>query len=427
MNQLALFGGKPTRREAFPSWPIFDRNEEKALMDVLHSGRWWSGTQAYHDSSGIDAPSRAAAFESQFSAFHGSTFGLACASGTAALEIALKAAGVGPGDEVIVPPYTFLATASAPLLLGAIPVFCDIEADTLNLDPNKVEDAITPHTKAIIPVHFAGLGADLDRLLAIARAHNLFLLEDAAHAHGAKSRGKFLGTFGNAGVFSFQASKNMTAGEGGLILTDDAELAEACNSYIWAGRQVGRPWYEHYRLGWNYRLTEFQAAILSEQLRRLPQQIANRMANGLRLNALLREIPGIKPLAVPEWVTTHAFHLYVFRIDPKVFGVSRNDFIAALEQEGIPCSGGYSQPLYRNPMFIENRFHANGYPLSPREQRIDFGKYAGLCPVAENACQEVIWMEHRVLLADEKDIEDVARAITKIYDCRHEFQSTMAS
>jgi dTDP-4-amino-4,6-dideoxygalactose transaminase len=204
MNQLALFGGKPTRREAFPSWPIFDRNEEKALMDVLHSGRWWSGTQAYHDSSGIDAPSRAAAFESQFSAFHGSTFGLACASGTAALEIALKAAGVGPGDEVIVPPYTFLATASAPLLLGAIPVFCDIEADTLNLDPNKVEDAITPHTKAIIPVHFAGLGADLDRLLAIARAHNLFLLEDAAHAHGAKSRGKFLGTFGNAGVFIFR-------------------------------------------------------------------------------------------------------------------------------------------------------------------------------------------------------------------------------
>jgi dTDP-4-amino-4,6-dideoxygalactose transaminase len=426
MNRLALFGGTPLRRDGFPSWPIYDQQEERALLEVLHSGRWWSGTQAYHDANSVEVPSEVAAFETAFAAYCGATYGLACSTGTAALEIALKAAGIGPGDEVIVPPYTFLATASAPLLLGAIPVFCDIEADTLNLDPGRIEEAITPHTRAIIPVHFAGLAADMQRIMAIARAHNLFVLEDAAHAHGATSNGGHLGTLGDAGTFSFQASKNMTAGEGGLILTDDPHLAEMCNSYIWAGRKLGFEWYEHFRLGWNYRLTEFQAAILSQQLTRLPQQLATRMSNGVRLNELLQGIPGIKPLTIPSWVTKHAFHLYILRLDPSSFGVSREEFLAALQAEGIPCSGGYAHPLYRNLMFVENQFHANGAPLSPREAHIDFTRYAELCPCAEQACRETVWIEHRVLLASPQAVEDVARAIHKIYECRREFQPTMA-
>jgi dTDP-4-amino-4,6-dideoxygalactose transaminase len=426
MNRLALFGGNPVRRDAFPSWPIYDQQEERALLEVLHSGRWWSGTQAYHDANSVDVPSKVAAFESSFAAYCGATYGLACATGTAALEIALKAAGIGPGDEVIVPPYTFLATASAPLLVGAIPVFCDIQADTLNLDPDRLEAAITPYTRAIIPVHFAGLAADMERIMAIARKHNLFVLEDAAHAHGATSNGKYLGTLGDAGTFSFQASKNMTAGEGGLILTDDAHLAELCNSYLWAGRKLGFAWYEHFRLGWNYRLTEFQAAILSQQLTRLPQQTATRMSNGLRLNQLLKDVPGIQPLAIPSWVTQHAFHLYILRLDAQVFGVSREEFIAALEAEGIPCFGGYAHPLYRNPMFLENQFHANGAQFSPREAHIDFARYAESCPCAEQACREAVWIEHRVLLASPQAMEDVARAIHKIYECRHEFQPTLA-
>jgi dTDP-4-amino-4,6-dideoxygalactose transaminase len=369
---------------------------------------------------------KVAKFETEFAAFHGSKFGLACANGTAALEIALKAAGVGPGDEVIVPPYTFLATASAPLLVGAIPVFCDIEPDTLNMDPTRVEEAITPYTKAIIPVHFAGLAADMDSIGTIARKHNLFLLEDAAHAHGATANGKHLGSLGDAGIFSFQASKNMTAGEGGIILTDDARIAEICNSYIWAGRKVGRPWYEHYRLGWNHRLTEFQAAILSEQLVRLPVQMEVREANGLRLNALLQAVPGIAPMAIRPWVTKHAFHLYAFRFDAEVFGLSREEFLAALAGEGVPCSGGYSQPIYRNPMFVTNDFHANGAPLSPRERHVDFSRYAALCPAAEKACSEMVWIEHRVLLGTKDDVEDVARAIEKIYQYRNEFTTAFA-
>ena len=384
MNRLALFGGTPVRSDGFPRWPIYDQQEERALLDVLHSGQWWSGAQAY-DPDGSEVPSKVSVFETAFAAYCGATYGLACSTGTAAIEIALKAAGIGPGDEVIVPPYTFLATASAPLLVGAIPVFCDIQADTLNLDPDRVEAAITPHTRAIIPVHFAGLAADMDRLVAIGRAHNLFVLEDAAHAHGATSNGRYLGTIGDAGTFSFQASKNMTAGEGGLILTNDGQLAELCNSYIWAGRKLAFAWYEHFRLGWNFRLTEFQAALLSEQLTRLTQQTLTRMRNGLRLNELLRGIPGLRPLAIPPWVTRHAFHLYILRLDPQSFGVSREDFLAALEAEGIPCSSGYAHPLYRNRMFVENQFHANGAPVSPREAHIDFERYADLCPRAEQA------------------------------------------
>jgi dTDP-4-amino-4,6-dideoxygalactose transaminase len=424
MNQLALFGGTPVRTDAFPSWPIHDQHEERALLEVLHSGQWWSGGQGYNEADSAESLSRVAIFENAFAAFCGATYGLACATGTAALEIALKAAGIGPGDEVIVPPYTFLATASACCLIGAIPVFCDIEPTTFNLDPDRIEEAITPYTRAIIPVHFAGLAADMDRILVIARKHNLFVLEDAAHAHGATSNGRYLGTLGDAGTFSFQASKNMTAGEGGLIVTNDGRLAELCNSYLWAGRNLGFAWYDHFRLGWNYRLTEFQAAILSQQLTRLPQQNATRMRNGLRLNQLLEGIPGLTPMAVPAWVTKHSFHLYILRLDAEKFGVPRADFLSALEAEGIPCSSGYAHPLYRNPLFLENQFHANGAPLSPRERQIDFARYIDLCPVAEEACEQAIWIEHRVLLDD--NVEDIAKAIQKIQAQKHEFQTLHA-
>jgi dTDP-4-amino-4,6-dideoxygalactose transaminase len=422
MNHLALFGGIPTRQKPYPAWPVFDDNEERALLEVLHSGRWWSGTQAYHDRPGVEHASRAAEFEAQFAAYHGARFGLACATGTAALELALKAAGIGPGDEVIVPPYTFLATASAPLLIGAVPVFCDIDPRTLNLDPARIEEAITPRTRAIIPVHFAGLAADLDRILEIAQRHGLFVLEDAAHAHGASSRGRRLGTIGGAGIFSFQASKNMTAGEGGLVLTNDPELAELCNSYLWAGRKLGRPWYEHYRLGWNYRITEFQAALLIEQLRRLPEQTATRMRNGLRLNAQLADVPGIRTLNVPEWVTEHSFHLYILRLNEEEFGLGRAEFLAALGREGIPCSGGYSSPLYRNPMFVENAFNANGLPLTPPGHTIDYTRDPERCPVAEQACKDTVWIEHRVLLGEPEDVDDIVLAIRKIHACRKEFR-----
>ena len=236
MSQLALFGGAPVRATPFPSWPVFDASEEAAVLDVVRSGKWWRYSQG--DLSG---ESRVAVFQDAFARAQGAKFGIACASGTAALDIALKAAGIGPGDEVIVPPYTFVATATAPLSVNAVPIFCDIDYDTFNLDPAKLAEAITPRTKAVIPVHFAGMAADMDGILAVARRHGLFVLEDAAHAHGASWNHRGLGTIGGAGTFSFQASKNMTAGEGGLIITNDRELANGVNPICGLDGKSGVP------------------------------------------------------------------------------------------------------------------------------------------------------------------------------------------
>lgn len=425
MSHLALFGGNPVRTRDFPAWPVFDETDEQALVDVLRSGRWWVFSQGESfDEPAPEAGSRVADFERAFAAMQGGRYAVACANGTAALEIALRALGVGPGDEVIVPPYTFVATATAPLAIGAVPIFCDIHPETLNLDPRRLEAAITPRTRAIIPVHFAGQAADMEAILAIAARHGLTVLEDAAHAHGAAWNGQGLGTLGRAGTFSFQGSKNMTAGEGGLILTQDRGVAELCSSLVWGGRNPGRPWYEHHRLGWNYRLTEFQAALLLAQLRRLPAQNARRMENGLYLNRELARIPGIHPLPVQPYATRHSFHLYVFRFDANEFGIPRDEFLNALRREGIACSGGYAHPLYRNPMFLNHEFHTGGSrPLDGRpECQVDYAAFGGLCPEAERLCREAVWLEHRQLLAEPSEMRDIVNAVSKIYDARAEFQ-----
>jgi dTDP-4-amino-4,6-dideoxygalactose transaminase len=401
MSKLALLGGAPVRTAPFPAWPVFDETEERALLQVLRGGRWWRYTmgEAIEPDSADAADSAVVTFQRDFAQAQGSRFGIACSTGTAALEVGLKALGVRLGDDVVVPPYTFVATASAPMLIGARPVFCDIEVDTWNLDPTRLEEAITPNTRAIVPVHFAGLAADMASILAIAERRGIPVLEDAAHAHGGTWNGRGLGSIGAAGTFSFQASKNMTAGEGGLITTDDPAVAELCDSYIWCGRKIGRPWYEHHRLGWNYRMTEFQAAILGAQLARMAEQSDQRLANGLCLNARLAGIPGIRPLAIPSYATRHAFHIYALRFDEALFGVDRATFLAAMAAEGIPCSSGYASPLYRNPMFAEMQ-------------------YPDACPVAERACSEAVWFEHRLLLGTRRDIDDIVLAAARIYDCR---------
>ena len=407
MNQLAVSGGAPVRTRPFPSWPVFDAREEELALEVLRSGQWWRYTMGGAAEAGA-AASKVAGFQSSFAAAHGCRFGVACANGTAALEAALRALGVGAGDEVIVPPYTFVATATAPMLIGATPVFCDIEPETFNLDPRRLEEAIPPRTRAIIPVHFAGLAADLGAILEIAGRRGIPVLEDAAHAHGGSWEGRPLGSIGAASTFSFQASKNMTAGEGGLIATNDEAVAELCESMIWAGRKRGRPWYEHHRLGWNYRMTEFQAALLLAQLERLGEQTARRQANARLLTDRLRAIPGIRPLAQPAYATGHAWHIYVFRFIEEEFGASRARFLEALAAEGVPVQGGYAHPLYRNPLFLEP-----GLPL-------DYRQFAGLCPASEQACREAVWLEHRLLLGTPGDVEDIAAAVEKIHAHRAE-------
>lgn len=416
MNHLAYFGGNPLRTRPFPVWPISSEAEEESLLRLLRSGMWWANSMGESRASRSQSDgegSQVAQLERAFAELQGARFAIACASGTAALEVSLKTAGIGPGAEVIVPPYTFIATASAPMLLGATPVFCDIDADTMNLDPRALQAAITPRTRAIIPVHFAGRAADMDAILSIARDNRLFVLEDAAHGHGAAWKEKGLGSIGDAGAFSFQASKNMTAGEGGIIVTNDERFAEVCESYIWVGREASRPWYEHHRLGWNYRMTEFQAAILLEQLKRLPSQTTTRMENAAYLNLHLGQIPGISTLPNPPWVTRNAHHIFLFRFHPEKFGISRAEFLLALAAEGIPCAGGYEFPLYRNPLF---RAQGNGWEA-----------YVALCPNAEKACAEMIWLEHRLLLGSLEDMEQIVQAVRKIHLHREEFQVSILS
>ena len=418
MSKLALFGGSPVRTRPFPRWPVFDRAEESAVLEVVRSGEWWR----YSMGEAVDpvsAPgavrSKVGEFQEMFAKLQGARYGIACATGTAAIEIVLKAIGIRPGDEVIVPPYTFIATATAPMLIGARPVFCDIDRATLNLDPSRLEEAITARTKAVMPVHFAGLAADMAPILEICGRRGIPVVEDACHGHGGTWNNRGLGTIGVAGTFSFQASKNMTAGEGGLIITGDAALAELCESYIWVGRKVGRPWYEHHYLGWNYRLTEFQGAILVEQLRRLAEQTERRQRNALYLNERLKAIPGIHPLEVPEYATRHSYHIYLFRFDEAEFGITRADFLQALSAEGIPASSGYAHPLYRNPLFQDPSLD------------FDYKEFIALCPNSERACKEMVWLEHRLLLGDRVDMEDIAQAILKIRLAKDQFLKQLSA
>ena len=422
MPRLALMGGTPVRTAPFPEWPVHDEREVEAVTEVVRSGKWWrfayaTGLELNEDPEAPEI-SKVVEFGQRFARYQQAKHGLAVANGTGSLEIALKSLGIGPGDEVIVPAYTFIASASAVLQVNAVPVFVDMQPDTYNMDPERLEEAITPRTKAIEPVHFGGQPADMDRILEIAAKHGLAVVEDAAHAHGSEWRGRRVGALGNIGSFSFQASKNMTAGEGGVIITNDEALARRCDSYLWAGREQGRPWYEFHRLGWNYRMTEMQAAILLVQLSRLEEQNQHRMENARYLDQRLAEVGGALPLRWDGRATRHSHHIYMLRYDANAFGgVHRDQFVRALNAEGVPASAGYAFPLYKNPMFLNQEFYPKGCPLSCQHygQEVDFAAYAEKCPVVEKVCrEEAVWLEHRLLLGTQQDMDDIAEAIAKI-------------
>jgi dTDP-4-amino-4,6-dideoxygalactose transaminase len=383
------------------SWPVFDESDVNAVTEVARSGAWGNP-----ECSGLVEK-----FEKEFASYCGSKYAITCANGSVALRLALMAAGVRPGDEVIVPPYTFIATASVVIECNCVPVFVDIHPDTYNIDPVRIEEAITPRTKAIIPVHFAGLACDMDRIMAIAAKHNLTVIEDAAHAHGGSYKGKKLGTIGHAGSFSFQSSKNLNSGEGGLVVTNDEQLYDRINSLRNVGRVKGGMWYEHHFLGCNYRITQFQAALLSSQLRRLEDQTARRDANGRYLTELLSNVQGVSPLVRHEDVDLHTYHLYMFRYASEFFnGMSKRDFVARLIEEGVPSSGGYPYPLYKQEVFQQKNFMCYAIP-----EEVDYTKV--FCQVAERACsEEAIWILQHAMLGTSKDMESFARAIRKIQD-----------
>ncbi len=404
-KKLAIAGGLPVRTKPFPGWPVFGEEEERALLRALRSGKW-----------GRLEGEEAADFERRFAEYQQARHAVVVVNGTVALRLALLAAGIQAGDEVIVPPYTFLATATAVVEANATPVFADIQPGTFNLDPAAVEAAITPRTRAIIPVHFAGLPVEMEVLEAIAGRHGLALIEDAAHAHGAEYRGRRVGALGRLGCFSFQSTKNLTCGEGGVILTNDGELAARCRSIHNCGRIAGGAWYEHHLMGGNYRLGEFQAAILNAQLDRFDAQAEMRERNGRYLAERLAQLPGIKPQTRGPHCTRHGYHLFAWRLEPAVLGVCRESFLGALAAEGIPCSGGYVLPLYRQPLFANLAFGPyRGYEsarpaLNYRETD---------CPRCEAVCAaEGAWLEQRLLLGTRPDMDDIVAAFEKVVENR---------
>ena len=408
---LALLGGTPLRTTPFSTWPVFGTEEEEAILRVTRSAKW-----GRLDGEEVDR------FEQAFARYHDCAYGIAMVNGSVTLKIALLAGGIQAGDEVIVPPYTFLATATVVVEANAVPVFADIDPQTYCLDPVSVEAAITPRTRAIIVVHFAGQAANMNAFCALAARYQLTLIEDAAHAHGGEYQGKKLGSWGDAGSFSFQSTKNLTAGEGGILITNNAETERLCRSFHNCGRLPEGVWYAHELLGGNNRMTEFQGALLGVQLTRLEAQTAHRDANGRYLNARLAGIPGLRPLPRGQGETIHPYHLYIFRYDTAAWdGLSRSRFLEALNAEGIESSGGYPVPLYAQPVFAERRFGpyagAMGYCA-------DVEANAAHCPVTENACKvEACWLYQNALLGSRKDMDDIVDAIAKIYENRHLLQA----
>jgi dTDP-4-amino-4,6-dideoxygalactose transaminase len=396
---LAIDGGSPVRQKAFPTWPIWDDNEEKQLLEVLHSGNW-----------GILTGSKVHAFERAFADYQQAKYGVCVVNGTAALEVAMRAIDITPGDEVITTPYTFIATINAALLVGAIPILVDVDPETFCIDVDQIEDAITPRTKAILPVHIAGHPADMDAILAIAEKHGLRVVEDACQSWGAEWRGRRVGALGDLGTFSFQASKNITAGEGGIIVTNDDRLEELVWSLHNVGRYKGGLWYEHVRTGWNYRMTEWQGAILLAQLERTDELARRRERNASYLTKKLKAIPGIHPLEVDPRVTRHGRHIFIFRYQSQAFGdLPREKFLKALQAEGIPCAPGYV-PLNQSPALLDGLKRLQTFLEDVPQPRS--------CPVAERLCtQEAVWLTQNMLLGDEQDMDDIVQAIAKIQGC----------
>ncbi len=402
-QKLALFGGTPIRGKPFTSWPIFGKAEEKRLLRTLRGGKW-----------GRLHGSEVAEFENRFAALHGCKHGLAVVNGTVSLRIALLAAGIRAEDEVIIPPYTFFSTASAVIEANALPIFADIDLDTFNLDPKAVEAAITPRTRAIIAVHFAGQPADMRAIMAIARKRRLIVIEDAAHAHGASCGSRPAGSLGHMASFSFQSSKNRPSGEGGILTTNDDALAEACRSIHNCGRIPSGVWYEHHVISGNYRLGEFQGAVLNAQLDRLTAQTKTRDRNGQYLAARLGALPGLHPQKRPPSCARHSYHLFMLRIDGQAFGAPRAAVIKAVQAEGIPCSAGYGFSLHHQPMFRNKAF---GPYLPKASARLDDSKPS--CPNSDLICREQsVWLEQGIFLGGRADVNDVACAFEKAYENR---------
>jgi dTDP-4-amino-4,6-dideoxygalactose transaminase len=401
MAELALRGGSPVRPQGYPEWPVHDEDDARAVAEVVRGGRW----------GGFPEPGPLAAdFAERFAAYQGAAHGVVMANGTVTMEVALKALGIGWGDEVIVPALTFAATPYAAMAAGALPVFCDVLPGTLTLDPDAVEAAVTGRTRAIMPVHLGHQMADMDRLTEIARRHSLALVEDCAHAHGQRWRGRGAGSFGEFGSFSHQSTKLLTAGEGGSLLTDDEGLARRAHSLIDCGRAKD-PDEKEFTFGANYRLGELQAALLLRALERLPAQQAQRAEAAGWFQELAAQVPGVRLLPPDERITRWSFYRYIVLIDPEAFAGAGNLAVCeALEAEGVGAWEGY-QPMSRYDLFQPA---LSRLPVAVEHaDRLDPARMS--FPVAEDAAlRRTVYLDENVFRAGRQGVEDAVTALAKV-------------
>ncbi len=400
-GKLAMSGGSPLRTKPWPKWPVWTAVEEQAVVAAIRSGKWGVG--------GSEVPK----LEQRWAELHEARYGVACCNGTIALQIALVAAGIQAGDEIITTPYTFMATAMAALAVGAVPVFVDVEPGTHNIDPELIEAAITEHTRAIYPVHIGGRPVNMERIAEIAKRHELVVVEDAAQAWLASWNGKPVGAYGDVGTFSCQSSKNFAAGEGGLLLTNDEAIYQRAWSFHNCGRKLGGQWYEHVLPGLNYRLGEFQAALLVSSLPRFIEEQKLRQVALKALDEKLQGIPGILTPDRDERVTSHACHIYMVRLDRELISVDSKLFASAVQAEGLPGHPGYTVPLYKQGFWkwFGERATGQGGRWSEVWPR-SYDSYE--LSVCESLCASTLWIKQDVLLSGPDEMGDVAAIIAKV-------------
>jgi dTDP-4-amino-4,6-dideoxygalactose transaminase len=409
LKKLAVNGGEKVHPGTWPQWPYWDQSAEPGILEMFRSGRWWRGSGEY-----------VAEFEKKYAELMGAKRCLATASGTTALLTALHVLGVDAGDEVIVSPFTFIATYNVIFGSKALPIFADTDPETFLIDPKKIEAKITDRTVAIVPVHIYGLPADMDSVNNVAKAHNLKVIEDACQAWLAEYRGKRVGSIGDLGCFSFQNSKHLASGEGGAILGNDEDVMDQCHAY----HNCGRPYGNMKKIpgnpynGMNYRMQQSQALILMSQMKRIEKDNDIRLSNALYLNKKLKEIPGIIPYKPAEGATRAVYHMYPFRYIKEEFNnIPKSKFLEALNAEGIPGNGGYSKQ--NRDGLIDEQLNSRGFKRLFSESRLKQWREENYLPGNDQLCDQAVTFYQSMLLGSKSDMDDIANAITKIYENRN--------
>jgi perosamine synthetase len=419
VSELAIHGGRPVRSGPFPEYRTIGEEEKRAVAEVMDSGVLSAYLGAW--SPQFYGGPRVQTLERAWEAYFGVKHAVSMNSATSGLYAALGAAGVGPGDEVIVSPYTMSASAAGPLLYNAIPVFADIDPETFCLTAETIRPRITEFTRAVVVVDIFGQPAEMDGIMALAKEHGLVVIEDAAQAPGATYNGRWAGTLAHMGVFSLNYHKHIHSGEGCVVVTDDAELADRLQlirnhaEVVLQKKGATSPHQLVNMLGFNYRMTELEAAIAAEQLKKLEGLVAARVELADYLTEKLAGLPGITPPVVRPGMR-HAYYLYTLRYDAAAAGVPRADFVRALNAEGIPLVEGYVEPIYLQPLYQQRILYGtSGSPWTDAAYRGSVSYERGICPVVERMHYEEVMFTNVVhAQVTRRDLDDVAAAFEKV-------------